>query len=166
MGIPPVADEARRPRGWVVARVSEGVARRVARVMTGVGLPSSGLPAGVVFVACLVPLASAAVVWLRVGWPALGLGALALLPFSLWLRGRALLLGLRLDPDLRKLRGIVVLSDSPHWRDFNPAVIVLCGLGNPLVYRFYAEFQHAKHRDTDGLQRLEAHLFAAVSGDG
>jgi hypothetical protein len=44
-------------------------------------------------------------------------------------------------------------------RNFNPAVLVLRGLRQPHVYRFYYAFQHAKHGRGQYLQALETELF-------
>jgi hypothetical protein len=48
------------------------------------------------------------------------------------------------------------------WRNYNPAVLVFCGLRQPAVYRFYYAFQQAKHGRRQYLEALEAELFRTI----
>ncbi|ACG74891.1 hypothetical protein AnaeK_3679 [Anaeromyxobacter sp. K] len=48
------------------------------------------------------------------------------------------------------------------FRNINPAVIVLRGLRQPLVFRFYGPFELAKHGDTENLKTLEREMLEAV----
>jgi hypothetical protein len=47
-------------------------------------------------------------------------------------------------------------------RNFNPAVIVLRGLRQPYVFRFFRAFHEARHGRVSYLQRLEGDLFRTV----
>src|SRR5262245_15474165 len=48
---------------------------------------------------------------------------------------------------------------GPSGTAFNPAVLVLRGLQRPQVFRFYYEFQQAKHGRRQYLETLESELF-------